>query len=173
LTGSFPDAWQKRAGGNTPPKHLVWPLQGRPLGRGFGSNNGQHLAVDVAAPIGTPVRVASSGIVGYAADGVRGYGKMVMVLHSGGWVTLYAHLSDYKARPGDWVKSGEVIALTGNTGLSRGPHLHFALIVRGKPVDPVPYMRHVPGRKKRLARLSTWETETAPQPWTASLPPPS
>jgi murein DD-endopeptidase MepM/ murein hydrolase activator NlpD len=154
LNGGFPASWIKEAGGESPPSYLRWPMPGHRLGRGFGSNGGKHLAVDVTADIGTPVRAMASGMVGYADDGVRGYGKMVMIVHPGGWVTLYAHLDRYRVEPGRMVRRGEVIALSGNTGLSRGPHLHFALIVRGKPVDPMLYMRGAPGHQHRVSMLS-------------------
>ena len=151
LIGTFPKRWTEKAGGSTPPKFLTWPIPGRPIGRGYGSNNGKHLAVDITAPEGTAVRAAAQGIVGYADNGVKGYGNLMMVVHPGGWVTLYAHLSGFKARAGQRISRGQTIALTGNTGISKGPHLHTALLINGKPVDPIPYMRDVP--KRRVARL--------------------
>ena len=153
LNGGFPESWVRAAGGANPPKYLRWPVPGHPLGRGFGSNNGKHLAVDVTADIGTPVRAMAPGIVGYADNGVKGYGKMVMLVHPGGWVTLYAHLSRFKVRPGQRIGRNQVLALSGNTGISRGPHLHFALLIRGKPVDPMRYMRGAPGYRPRISRL--------------------
>jgi murein DD-endopeptidase MepM/ murein hydrolase activator NlpD len=153
LNGGFPDSWTKEAGGSRPPGYLRWPLPGHRLGRGFGSNGGKHLAIDVTAAIGTPVRAMAPGLVAYADDGVKGYGKLVMVVHPGGWVTLYGHLDKYRVEPGRLVKRGEVIALSGNTGISRGPHLHFALLVQGKPVDPMPHMRGAPGQLPRVSML--------------------
>ena len=153
LNGGIPPSWIKVAGGDRPPKYLRWPMPGLPLGRGFGSNNGKHLAIDITADIGTPVRAMAPGIVGYADDGVRGYGKMVMLVHPGGWVTLYAHLSRYKVRPGQRIGRNQILALSGNTGISRGPHLHFALLIEGKPVDPMRYMRGAPGYRPRISRL--------------------
>jgi murein DD-endopeptidase MepM/ murein hydrolase activator NlpD len=94
------------------------------------------------------------GIVGYADDGVKGYGRMVMVLHGGGWVSLYGHLNKYKTKPGRWVKRGQVIGLSGNTGISKGPHLHFAVIDNGEPIDPIPFLRGMPEhRAPRIAWL--------------------
>ncbi len=153
LNGGFPDRWVRAAGGNVPPRYLQWPVPGHHLGRGFGSNDGKHLAVDITADIGTPIRAMAPGIVAYADNGVKGYGNMVMLLHPGGWVTLYAHLDRFKVEPGQRVKRRDVIALSGNTGLSRGPHLHFALIVRGKPTDPMRYMRGAPGQRRRVSVL--------------------
>lgn len=153
LNGDFPDSWGRAVGQDAPPKYLQWPLPGHRLGRGFGSNDGKHLAVDVSADVGTPVHAMAPGIVGYADSGVRGYGNMAMIIHSGGWVTLYAHLSRFKVAPGQRVDRNQVIALSGNTGISRGPHLHFALIVRGKPVDPMRFMRGAPGQKPLISKL--------------------
>jgi murein DD-endopeptidase MepM/ murein hydrolase activator NlpD len=155
LNGGFPDAWGDSVGRGDQPGYLQWPLPDRGLGRGFGSDDGRHLAIDATAPIGTPVHVMAPGIVGYADNGVKGYGNLVMVVHAGGWVTLYAHLDKFKVEPGQRVRRGDVIALSGNTGISRGPHLHFALIVRGEPRDPMKYMRGMPERSHRLALLSS------------------
>jgi murein DD-endopeptidase MepM/ murein hydrolase activator NlpD len=153
LNGGFPDRWVEAAGGHEPPGYLQWPIPGQRLGRGFGSNHGRHLAVDVTAAAGTPIRAMAPGIVGYADDGIRGYGNTVLVVHPGGWVTLYAHLQRFKAAPGRRVERGGVIGTVGHTGIARGDHLHFALIVRGKPVDPMKHMRGAPGQAPRLSRL--------------------
>ena len=145
--GRIPQAWMWRAGGGPAPKSLHWPIKGRGIGRGFGSRNGTHLAIDITTPTGTPVRAVARGVVGYADDQIKGYGKLMMVLHPGGSVSLYAHLSAFKARPGQRIKRGEIIAATGNTGISRGPHLHFALFENGKPVNPEPRFRRIPKRR--------------------------
>ncbi|MCK9521695.1 MAG: M23 family metallopeptidase [Proteobacteria bacterium] len=142
--GRVPDRWMELAGGKNPPKYLQWPMPGRRLGRGFHAREGTHQAVDITAPIGTPVKVMAPGIVGYANNELKGFGNVMMVVHAGGWVTLYAHLDKFRARPGAWVRRGDVIALSGNTGLSRGPHLHFALISHGVPLDPMLVMRGHP-----------------------------
>lgn len=164
MNGGFPDAWIEAAGGDTPPKSLEWPLPGRRLGRGFGSDGGRHLAVDITAPVGTPIRCMAPGVVGYAGKEIKGYGLTALVLHSGGWVTLYAHLSKLRARPGQRLVTGEVLGEVGNTGISRGSHLHFALLVRGKPVDPMKHMRGAPNAEIRLS----WNGPTPP-----GAPPPS
>lgn len=153
LNGGFPRSWSRAAGGENAPGYLAWPIPGKRLGRGFGSDDGRHEAIDITAPTGTPVHVMAPGIVGYTDDGVRGYGNMVMVVHPGGWVTLYAHLDDYKSEPGQRVERGDVIGLVGSTGISRGPHLHFALVIRGEAVDPMRYMRGAPGQERVLSRL--------------------
>jgi murein DD-endopeptidase MepM/ murein hydrolase activator NlpD len=92
-------------------------------------------------------------MIGYADDKVRGYGKLMLVLHPGGSVSLYAHLSGYKAHPGQRIRRGQTIAVTGNTGISRGPHLHFALFENGRPVDPEPRFQSIPKRQRIIAAV--------------------
>ncbi|MCK9459179.1 MAG: M23 family metallopeptidase [Proteobacteria bacterium] len=151
LNGGFPSTWTDAAGGDTRPARLEWPLPGRRLGRGFGSDGGRHEAVDITAPEGTEVRVMAPGIVGYAGDELKGYGDVLLVLHSGGWVTLYAHLSELRARPGQRLVTGEVLGRVGSTGISRGPHLHFELISRGVRIDPMRYMHGAPDSVLRVS----------------------
>lgn len=147
LNGEFPISWEMAAGGFEPPGYLLWPIPDHRLGRGFKSDNGRHRAVDITADIGTPVHVMAPGIVGYSDNEVRGYGNLVMVLHSGGWVTLYAHLDRFKVEPGQRLERNDVIGNVGNTGISRGAHLHFALLVRGKAVDPMKHMHGAPSQE--------------------------
>ncbi len=151
LIGTYPKQWTMRAGGMIPPKKLAWPIPGRHLGRGFYADNGRHQAIDITAPEGTKVHAAEQGYVGYAGNEVKGYGNLLMIVHPGGFVTLYAHLSGFKVKAGRLVSRNQVVALTGNTGISKGPHLHMALLIDGKAVDPIPYMKNVP--KSRIARL--------------------
>ena len=150
LNGNVPWRWQMRAGGTESPRTLLWPVKGRGIGRGYGSRNGTHLAIDITAPVGTPVRAVARGVVGYADDKVHGYGKLMLVLHPGCGVSLYAHLSGYRVRPGERIKRGQIIALTGSTGISRGPHLHFALFENGKPVNPEPRFQNIPARRPAI-----------------------
>jgi len=153
LNGGFPNRWVEASGGREPPGYLQWPLPGYRLGRGFGSGDGKHLAVDVTAPEGTAVRAMAPGIVGYADGGIKGYGNTVLLIHKGGWVTLYAHLEELKAEPGARLARGSVLGSVGHTGIARGDHLHFALLVRGKPVDPMKHMRGQTDGRPRLSWL--------------------
>ena len=91
-----------------------------------------HNGVDFRAAIGTPVKAALSGTVEGTGntDAVRGcysYGKWVLVKHSNGLTSLYAHLSEISASRGEEVRTGEIIGYSGNTGYSTGPHLHFTV----------------------------------------------
>jgi len=92
-----------------------------------------HRGIDIAVPVGTPVRATRKGQVVFA--GVRsGYGSTVIVEHANGDRTLYGHNSIVRVQPGDVVESGTVVAFSGNTGRSTGPHVHFEQLPSGRPV---------------------------------------
>ncbi|MFH1435836.1 MAG: LysM peptidoglycan-binding domain-containing protein, partial [Pseudomonadota bacterium] len=140
LWGKIPKKIQEAAGGENRPKYFKWPVPGGRFGRGFGSGkDGKHKALDIVAPQGTPVLAATYGIVAWA-NTKSGYGKTIIIVHPGGWVTLYAHLSKYYVQPGMRVKARQKIAAVGNTGISRGPHLHFMWFDNGELRDPAPLM---------------------------------
>eukprot|EP00850_Spirogloea_muscicola_P020156 SM000208S06326 [mRNA] locus=s208:224652:226584:+ [translate_table: standard] len=95
-----------------------------------------HNGIDIAVEEGTPITAASSGLVTYS-DWKGGYGKTVCIDHGNGLSTLYAHCSDLAVRPGQFVRKGQAVARSGNTGHSTGPHLHFEIHRGGKTVDPL------------------------------------
>ena len=96
-----------------------------------------HLGVDYAAPTGTPVRSAGSGVITFVGT-KGGYGKTVQVTHGQGYSTLYAHLSRFaRVKKGQKVSQGQTIAYVGSTGLSTGPHLHFGLYLNNKAINPL------------------------------------
>ncbi len=112
---------------------FVWPVQGGVISQGFRAG---HRAIDIAAPIGTPVYAADNGIViksGYSKDG---YGGRVIIDHQIDYVTLYAHLSQALVEVGDVVQKGQLIGYVGSTGNSTGPHIHFEIRDFGFLVDP-------------------------------------
>lgn len=94
-----------------------------------------HTGVDIAVPTGTPVRAAADGTV-VKAGWNRAYGWMVIIEHDGGYSTLYGHNSRLLVNVGDNVRQGEVIANSGSTGWSTGPHVHYQLMRYGKPINP-------------------------------------
>lgn len=100
-----------------------------------------HLGIDYAAPKGTPIKAAGTGKVTFA--GVKGgYGNVIQVTHSGGYMTLYAHMSKFgKFKMGDNVKQGQIIGYVGSTGLSTGPHLHFGMYINNKAINPATVVR--------------------------------
>jgi len=97
-----------------------------------------HLAVDYAAPTGTPVRAVANGTVTFAGWS-GGYGRLVQIRHASGLATGYAHLSSIAPgiRPGRAIKQGDRIGAVGATGLATGPHLHFMMTRGGKPINPL------------------------------------
>jgi murein DD-endopeptidase MepM/ murein hydrolase activator NlpD len=125
------------------PKSLLWPVVGGKWGRGFGFTRKvrvdlRHNGIDIGAPAGTPVRAAADGLVLYSDNTLHDLGNAVMILHPGGYTTLYAHCSRTTVQPGYYVKRGERIALIGQTGAAWGPHLHFELRDNGRWIDPEP-----------------------------------
>jgi hypothetical protein len=95
-----------------------------------------HLGYDLASVKLSPVEAAQNGIVVYA-DNLGIYGNVVILDHGMGVFTLYGHLSSIAVQPGEHVKTGETLGQTGQTGLAGGDHLHFSVMLRGVPVDPV------------------------------------
>ena len=98
-----------------------------------------HTGMDLAVPAGTPIRAALSGTVNVSRYD-SGYGYYVLVDHGGGLATLYAHNSRLLVQAGAWVEAGDIIALSGSTGRSTGPHLHFEVRFRGGRTDPRDYL---------------------------------
>ena len=94
-----------------------------------------HKGVDFHAAYGTPIIAATDGRVA-AAGWAGGYGQQVRLVHGGGLMTSYSHMSRITAQPGELVRQGEVIGYVGSTGLSTGPHLHYELFRNGVPIDP-------------------------------------
>lgn len=134
------------AGGRTA---ATWAFPTSPRGRvtsGFGARSSpggvgstNHDGIDVGVGVGTKVLAANGGKVTQAgANG--GYGNYVEIAHSGGLVSFYGHLSQIKVRSGQVVDRGDVIALSGNTGNSTGPHLHFGMHENGVRIDPSRYV---------------------------------
>jgi peptidoglycan hydrolase-like protein with peptidoglycan-binding domain len=118
------------------PLPLAWPLKG-PIGSPFGPRGNRfHAGIDIVAPQGTPIAAAAPGRVVYAAFAGGGWGNLVVVLHSGGVRSLYAHLSKIDAHRGANVATGTRLGLVGATGDATGPHLHFEVRLRGAAVDP-------------------------------------
>jgi murein DD-endopeptidase MepM/ murein hydrolase activator NlpD len=119
----------------------IWPADGI-LTSGFGWRWGRmHQGIDIAAPTGTPVWAASSGVVEYAAWNSGGYGNLVEIRHADGTITRYAHLSAIYVQEGQSVSQTQVIGAIGSTGFSTGPHLHFEVRPGGGgAVNPMAYL---------------------------------
>ncbi len=118
-----------------------WPARGRVIA-GFGRplNGTQDDGIDLALPEGTPIKAADDGVVAYAGNELQGYGNLVLIRHSNGYVTAYAHASEILVKRGDVVKRGEVIAKSGATGNVKSPELHFEVRRGATPVDPEQFL---------------------------------
>jgi murein DD-endopeptidase MepM/ murein hydrolase activator NlpD len=118
-----------------------WPVRGRIIA-GFGpkTNGQQNDGINLAVPEGTPVKAAEDGVVAYAGNELKGYGNLVLVRHSNGFVTAYAHASELMVKRGDTIKRGQVIARSGQTGTVTSPQLHFEIRKGSAPVDPTQYL---------------------------------
>ena len=126
-------------GTKVPPTYIK-PLSGGRFTSGYKWRWGrQHKGVDWACPIGTAIMASSGGRV-VQAGWSSGYGYCVTLSHPDGRRTRYAHLSKILVSVGQSVSQGQKIALSGNTGRSTGPHVHFEIIINGSQVDPLKYL---------------------------------
>jgi murein DD-endopeptidase MepM/ murein hydrolase activator NlpD len=120
------------------PIALAWPLRTARMGDRFGPRGRRfHAGIDLIAPRGTPVGAAAPGRVTFAGRRAGGWGNLVVIAHSHGVQTMYAHLSRVIARVGERVAIGTRVGTVGATGDATGPHLHFEVRLRGAAVDPV------------------------------------
>jgi murein DD-endopeptidase MepM/ murein hydrolase activator NlpD len=117
-----------------------WPLDvGGFVTRGEagpGDSVEAHPGIDIAVPTGSPVRAAGGGRVEKAGTD-SAYGLFVLLQHPGRYETMYGHASRLLVREGDSVQAGQVIALSGSSGRSTAPHLHFEIRLDGKSLDPL------------------------------------
>ncbi|NOX60997.1 MAG: peptidoglycan DD-metalloendopeptidase family protein [Chloroflexi bacterium] len=131
ITRRAVDHWRYGSGA------FIWPLERDKAWVTQGFRHGKHMAIDIAAPKGTKVYAADTGVVIKAGWSEIGYGYRIVIDHGIDYVTLYAHLSEYYVKPGDVVRQGDVIGAVGSTGNSTGPHLHFEIRDYGYLVDPL------------------------------------
>ncbi|QKD03549.1 peptidoglycan DD-metalloendopeptidase family protein [Mesorhizobium loti] len=115
---------------------MRWPVRGRVISS-FGAGKD---GVDIAVPTGTPVKAAENGVVIYAGDGLKEFGNTVLVRHENGLVTVYGHASSIEVQRGQKVKRGQEIALSGMSGTTDSPKLHFEVRKNSAPVDPSGYL---------------------------------
>ena len=120
---------------------MRWPVRGRVVGT-YGNSNGASYndGIDIAVPEGTPVKAAENGVVIFAGEGLKDFGKTVLVRHADGKVTVYGHTSEIRVSRGDTVKRGQEIAKSGMSGNTDSPKLHFEVRENSSPVDPQQYL---------------------------------
>lgn len=140
-----PSAWRQAVDADTPivppasfDGRFIWPVKGRILSS-FGSKGGGRVndGLDIAVPRGTPIKAAGDGIVVYAGTEIGVFGGLVLITHGSGWVTAYGHAERLNVVRGQKVRSGEVIALAGDSGYVSEPQLHFEIRKDRKPIDPL------------------------------------
>ena len=118
-----------------------WPVRGRIIAAFGQEASGQHNdGINLAVPEGTSIKAAEEGTVAYAGSELKGYGNLLLVRHSNGFVTAYAHASELLVKRGDQVKRGQIIARAGQTGNVSSPQLHFEIRKGATPVDPTRYL---------------------------------
>jgi murein DD-endopeptidase MepM/ murein hydrolase activator NlpD len=123
------------------PSAFSWPVRGTVLsGFGPGANGTQNDGINIAAPLGTPIRAAKDGEVAYVGNELRGYGNLVLLKHPDGWMTAYAHCDALLVKVHDHVRRGQMIARVGKTGAVGEPQLHFELRRGTRPVNPAGHL---------------------------------
>ena len=119
-----------------------WPVRGRIIGKfgPTGKAGAPNEGIDMAVPQGTEVHAAENGVVAYAGDELKGYGRLVLIRHADNWVTAYAHNDEILVKRGDSIRRGQIIAKSGKSGGVDQPLVHFELRKGSQPVDPMPHM---------------------------------
>ena len=137
--------------GHSTKYRFIWPEPKALISQGFGPSQlvleppyagypHFHTGIDLVEPFGSAVYAADDGVVALVGTSSKGYGRYVVIAHSGGLDTLYGHLSTALVKVGQLVVQGQTIGLEGSTGNSTGPHLHFELRTKQQPIDPTPYL---------------------------------
>ena len=137
----YGEQWLEKFRCSTAGGSWVWPMPaGHEISSGFGSRWGEtHRGIDIPCPIGSDVLASNGGTVVYVGEYGTG-GNAVLIDCGDGMMNYYYHLSGFNVSTGDEVLAGEVIAFSGNTGRSTGPHLHFGVSIDGEYVNPVEYL---------------------------------
>ena len=110
-----------------------------------------HPGIDLAVPVGTPVYAMADGVIEYAKN-KGAYGKYILINHSYGFKSVYAHLNDFACGEGKYIKKGEIIAYSGNSGKSIQPHLHYEIRYLNKWLNPKPFLASSPKSLKALEK---------------------
>jgi len=120
---------------------FAWPVTG-PLVSDFGAtaNGGKNDGINISAAMDAPIRASASGTVTYAGSELKNYGNLVLVKHTGGYTTAYAHADRLIVSRGDFVSRGQIIGYVGQTGDVSKPQLHFEIRSATTPVNPHSYL---------------------------------
>jgi murein DD-endopeptidase MepM/ murein hydrolase activator NlpD len=148
-TPPTPSPFSKPSSPPTKPKQYLgtgvpqfsWPVNGSTLSKFGPKAGGRHNdGINIGAPLGTPVRASAAGEVVYTGNNVAGFGNLVLIRHSGGYATAYAHVQNPSVARGDHVTAGQAIAQIGKTGNVSTPQLHFEVRKGTQAVNPDPYL---------------------------------
>ena len=124
---------------------FLWPVRGHVLeAYGSGRDGTHNDGINIAAPRGAAVEAADGGVVAYAGNELRGYGNLILVKHSNGWISAYGHCDQILVKRGDKVARGQTIARVGSTGNVTEPQLHFELRRGNRAVDPREFLAPLP-----------------------------
>ena len=107
----------------------------------FNSGKARHKGIDLASRTGNKIKTQARGKVTRVHYSNKGYGNLVEIDHGNGFLTKYAHLHKIYVKKGDYLEVDDAIGEVGSTGRSTGPHLHYEILFRGHPVDPMPFMQ--------------------------------
>lgn len=125
-------------------KGFLWPVRGKIVSSYGGKSEGlKNDGINIAAPRGAQVVAAENGIVAYAGNELRGFGNLLLLKHTGGWITAYAHNETVLVKRGDTIKKGQTIARVGSSGSVQVPQLHFELRKGKKAINPIKYLTKV------------------------------
>ena len=141
-------AYYNEKGENIKKEFLRTPINAARISSKFGMRqhpvhgySKMHRGIDFAAPVGTPILAAGSGVVEIVNNNYGNYGKYIRIRHNSNYSTVYAHASRFakNLKPGAKVSQGQVIAYVGTTGLSTGPHLHYEVVEKGTQINPLKF----------------------------------
>lgn len=120
------------------PGRFLWPVDGQVVKRfGAGASGERNDGINIAVPLGTPIRAAADGTVAYVGDAITSMGGLVIIKHGEGWTSVYGHASRLLVQRGQAVRKGQTVALSGATGYADRPEVHFELRRGRGPVDPL------------------------------------
>ena len=119
-----------------------WPVRGKVISKfGVIAKGRNNDGINIKAPLGTTVKAADAGTIAYAGNELKGFGNLILLKHSGGWITAYAHNDRLLVKKGQKVRKGEKIATVGSTGGVNSPQLHFEIRAGKKAVNPLNYLQ--------------------------------
>lgn len=126
------------------PRPLMWPVKGKVIVPYGPIAKGRHNdGINIATPVGTTVLAAEDGTVAYAGNELQGFGNLLLIKHNGGWMTAYAHNGSLLVKKGAFVKRGQAIAKSGQSGNVTVPQVHFEVRRGSTPTDPMNYLERL------------------------------